>query len=457
MSKNRKITTKQAIIAGAVIVIVLAAGVGAWYALGPLSTSTPVQTQTVKVGILAQLTGSAASAGQDIRNGAIKAVEYLNLMGQNHSSPNKYGLHFEYVIADTGTMEAGAVTAAFSKLAIDDKVDVVVGSWASSTNFEINLAKQYGVIYFGGGNAEQTVNIIGNKGSDYWMYASVQTRYQGYATEIQPWLNYLNQTGAYTPRYNKTWYLIEADIPWASSIVGGTPAGELEAIPGLKETMAAAGWTLTGDQKIPGQPVADYGTMLAQIRANPPDLIYFADYTVGNDIAFVNQFLENPTKSLIVGPYGPSQKEFQTDLGAKANGVVTYWVTPGGSETFVFANGGNPQAQWYINTFTDEFGYSPSATQGWDQLMFYANCLEASGGNKDAKQAIMATLDHVTYTNPVGMTARINLQTRLCYTNDPQTGKVLLPTLWTEWENATLTAIYPTDYTTGKFVTPPWF
>jgi branched-chain amino acid transport system substrate-binding protein len=54
----------------------------------------------------------------------------------------------------------------------------------------------------------------------------------------------------------------------------------------------------------------EYGTMLAQLKSDPPDLIFYTDFAPSDEAAFLKQFMQDPLPSLIFFQYGPSLPDF---------------------------------------------------------------------------------------------------------------------------------------------------
>jgi branched-chain amino acid transport system substrate-binding protein len=103
--------------------------VGAALLLGGLGAADAADT--IKIGVLAPLSGNAAADGQEMVRGAQLAVDELNAAG------GVLGHKFEVVIGDTKDQESNAVLAAVERLSGDKDVQIMVTAYASGSNFEI--------------------------------------------------------------------------------------------------------------------------------------------------------------------------------------------------------------------------------------------------------------------------------------------------------------------------------
>src|SRR5207245_2276697 len=70
-------------------------------------------------------------------------------------------------------------------------------------------------------------------------------------------------------------------------------------------------------------PNTEWRATLAKLRANPPGVIWVTDYFAGDDASFMQQFVPQPTPSLVHFQYGPSVPEF-LNLAKTAGNFVTW-------------------------------------------------------------------------------------------------------------------------------------
>ena len=66
----------------------------------------------------------------------------------------------------------------------------------------------------------------------------------------------------------------------------------------------------------------EYGTMLAQLKANPPDIIFNTDFAPSDEAAFLKEFMQDPLPSLVFWQYGPSIPDFLPLAGENSVGSL---------------------------------------------------------------------------------------------------------------------------------------
>lgn len=130
---NRK--TAIAIITVAAIVLLAVALIGFSNPTGYASMQVQ-EKKVVKIGVLAPLTGSVASVGEDVRNGILLAMEDLPELGN---------VEMQLVVEDSMSKPAEGVTA-FKKLVEVDNVSAVIGITSSGVAEAIApIAEEKGV------------------------------------------------------------------------------------------------------------------------------------------------------------------------------------------------------------------------------------------------------------------------------------------------------------------------
>jgi branched-chain amino acid transport system substrate-binding protein len=115
-------------VAAGIAVVSVAAG-GAYYFL-----RTPEKAQTVKIGVVASLTGAASDVGTDMQRAAVLAAEEINGQGGVYVKEYDKKLMIELVTGDDKTNPQEGVTAV-KRLIIEDKVDLLVGGFSSAVTY----------------------------------------------------------------------------------------------------------------------------------------------------------------------------------------------------------------------------------------------------------------------------------------------------------------------------------
>ena len=147
--------------------------------------------------------------------------------------------------------------------------------------------------------------------------SSIAPNYDAYGTEPVELAETWAEQDLWKPR-DKSAFIVRSDNPYSESIADG-----------LVETFKEKGWKIAGEEKVPFGPVNDWGTIIAKIRSANPDFIVNTDYQVSNEASFMQQFLQNPTQSLVFMQYGPNQPQFFELTKDKARRAVRRPRRPG--------------------------------------------------------------------------------------------------------------------------------
>lgn len=382
--------------------------------------------KTVTIGVLAPLTGSFASDGEDMQQGAELAIKELNAAGGDYT--------FELKVADVEEQTTEAVNAGVEQMISDESVKVVVTGYASPTNFEIDRLAAAEMLYLIGGNTAQTEGIVGKDPDKYPTIWSVTPNYEAYNTEPVDLVTAWEEAGLFTPR-DKSAYIIKSDNPYSAGIADG-----------LTEKFEATGWTVPTVETIPFGAVNDWGTQIAKIRDENPDYVVNTDYQVSNEVSFMNQFVQNPSDSLVFLQYGPNVEEFLTSAGEDANGVL-YNNLASAIESPDYE-----PAQHLRDAWNEEYGTSfvPSSGMGtYSEVMLYAQALEAVGDAED-KTAVAEWIGSSETDAPAGKL--VFDQT----THVAKQGADYIPIQSFQIQDGERVLIAPEQYATGEFQLPPW-
>ena len=428
----KRIRVRQAIVAATVIAtaITLASCSSSNKSAGSDtgSGSSSGKGGKITIGLLATLTGTTASDGLGAQRGAQLAIKQLNAQG------GVAGYTFSLKSEDTKTESNDAVTAGVQDLTSDSSVKAVVAGYASTTNFEINNFARSKTVYLIGGGSAQTEAIIKPNPSNFPTIWSVTPSYDAYGTEPVTLVNQWASDGSYKPR-DKSVYIVTSDNPYSQGISKG-----------LTTSFNAAGWKIVGSQTVPFGTVNDWGTVLADIRAKNPDFIVNTDYQVSNEITFLRQFLQNPTKSLMFMQYGPSQPQFIQTAGASGDGVL-YNNLAGTIASSTYA----PTAA-LTKAYQDAYGTSavdPQAVLTYEEVMIYANALKKVGSPDDSTKIGQAIGSSTTVT--AAGTVAFDPSTHLAKEGDD-----FVPIQSFQIQDQKPALLSPTKYASAKFQLPPW-
>lgn len=406
--------------------LALAASVGLALAFGPGSAGAQ-DGKVVKIGVLAPLTGPNAADGQETVRGVMMAVDEANAAG------GVAGYTFQVVEGDVRDHSAGAVTSAVERLLSDPDVHFMLTGYASLTNFEIEAMAEAEMPYMLAATSQQTSAIISPDPEKYWCCWSLPPSFDAYEDGVTPFIEQLAAQGKINLPTKKV-AIISSDNAYSRTISEG-----------MKQVFADGGWTITVDELVPFGEVSDWRPIISRIRRDPPDVVINTDYIPGNAATFLNQFLEEPTNSLVFLQYAPSVPEFVELTGERSTGVV-YNLLGGVLDTPRHARG--PEL---LQMFKDKYGTESGA--------YGVGLYEMTNVYFDAVRAVGDPTDHEAIGRAIGMTDKPVAQGRLKF--DPAThlsmqGDDFIPLTFFQIQDGRRVLIAPSQYATGEFELPPW-
>lgn len=383
--------------------------------------------ETVKIGVLAPLTGPASADGEEFVRGTTMAVDEANANG------GVAGHKFEVVVGDVKDGSANNVTSAVERLLGDSDIHFMITGYASITNFEIDLMAEADMPFMLAGPSGQTSGIISPDPDHYWCCWSLTPSFKAYETDVTLLIEELAAQGKITLK-NKKVAIISSDNAYSKTISEG-----------MKDVFSKAGWAITVDELVPFGEVNDWRAMLAKVRQDPPDVVINTDYLPGNSASFLNQFMEDPTDSVVFLQYAPSVPEFLKLTGKKSTGVIYNQL--GG----VLDTPKSPRARGLMKKFKDRWGVEsgPYGVGLYEMTQMYFEALEKVGDPAKHKKIGLA----------IGATDRNAAEGRVKY--DPKThlaiqGTDYIPILFYQLWDGERVLLSPQVYSTGEFRLPPW-
>lgn len=326
--------------------------------------------EEVHIGVLAPLSGPAASYGQDIINGIRLAAEEISAKG---------GIGGRKFVIDEGDDRGSPKDAAnvAQKFVSDDRVVAMVGGATSTATFGAVPVAQRGKLPF-------LITLASHpdltKEGNYIFRNSVTQETEG------PALARLVKTCFDAKKIavmhlNNDWAISMTDL-FLKSL---RPTGIEVAV---KESYN------------PGENI-DYGPKLAKVRAANADLIWFgAQY---NDLALILKQAErmNLGKPL-VGSAGDHSTGLIKVAGSAADGLYLH--------TMFFPGDPDLRVQRFVKTFKEKFGQDPNifSAQAYDGLFALAKAIETG---RFERSAIRDALEKVVHDGVSGRIA-FNPQTR---------------------------------------------
>lgn len=401
------------------------AAIGLSFLFG-MQSAAEAQKQKVKIGVLTFVSGSGAAEGEEGVRGAQMAVDELNA-----DPAGKY--EFQLELGDVREQSTEAVVSAFERLSGDPEVQVIIGSYPSTTNFEIEYMAEAKMLYLIGGNAEQTRVIVEPTPDKYPTVWSLAPLYKAYGLVPPHRLEDMRKAGLFKLN-NKKVAIVAADNAWSMAMYED-----------MKPEFAKLGWTITVDEVVPASEISDWRTILDQIRRDPPDVIAYIDYALNNAVTFQNQFMQDPTPSLMISVYPPSIPEYRKLTGQNSNGVVAdimmYPVQYEGYDAW-------PK---FKEAFKQRYGVD-TGSQGavlYELVKLYNTGLTKVDDPKN-RMAIADTISKLEIETMFGH-LKFDHSTHLA-----MWGEDYFPLQFLQVKDGDIFTFWPEKYANGKYDTPPW-
>lgn len=382
---------------------------------GPKGTTDPI-----KIGVPAPLTGPYAHDGLIAKNAATFAIEDINANG------GIFGRQLEMVTYDVEDVMPEKVTASSEALVLGEKVDFVITSWIDY-GVDVKAYGRYDVPYMGGAATTLSLEAYMENPTDYWNTFMYWVPEKEYAR--QSWPQLMKLPYEYP---NKKVFIVNEDDQWSHFI-----ADEFSSL------AKNDGWEVVGAETVPTGTV-EFGATLTKIKAEDPAIIVVVSLSPAAEAAFLTQFNNDPTNSIVHMPYCPAAPEWLALSGEYANGVVwstTLAVVPG------------PEAEAFKAKFVDRFGQDTwnvsYSTAIWDMMHFWKEAVLAVGKVDDYKALgeYFNTHDYVGYNGKYTFPME---------TNTVKGGDEWLPAPFYQVQNGQHVQLFPEKYAQGQFVVPSW-
>lgn len=375
------------------------------------------------------VTGSYAGTGLEMHRGMQLAVNEINKRGGVLGRPLKLS------VLNTETQQPTVMRSVFQKF-VSDKVAAVFSPFCTYSNVEFPIVADAKV---------PTFHVNTYTGNVKWVKEHGATNiFQGdptqtwYGPGVAVLLENLVASGQWTP-IAKTMAIITSNDPYSLSIAKSFQA-----------TMQAKGWSSTMFQQFT-VPQSDYTAELVSIRKTPPGVVFFSDYAAGDEAAFIKQFSQSPTKSLVYQQYAPSVPQYLTLAGSAANGVL--W------STVVGVLEGTSVSKKFESEFHKTFHATPGHSNAGDQydlVHIWANAVDQAGDPNDFT-AVNAIVKTTIYRGVCGSYSwpddYLTCYPYPTYTKDPSLG---MPHLTYQIQNGKHVLISPAPFEVGKYQPPPW-
>jgi branched-chain amino acid transport system substrate-binding protein len=415
----------------------LVVGGGVGYAVGNSGSSSSrsggggggKSKGSLKIGSASPITGPFAGDGKEMVRGQEMAVAELNANG------GVAGYQLELVKLDSKDQSPDVMKTVLQNL-VSQNVAAVFMPFCSYTSVEFPIVKAKKVPTFHVNTWHGNVDWVAQNGATNIFQGDPSEL--SYGSGIVSVMDTLQANGAWTPS-SKTAFVVTSNDPYSLNIAKS-----------FQTEITKKGWDVKGFEQFT-VPQANWGGVLVKIRDANPGVIVFSDDAAGDEAAFIKQFAQNPTKSLVYQQYAPSIPQYLQLAGDAANGVI--WSTVVG----ILQN--DPIAQPFIDAFTAKFGEGPGFSNAGDQydlVKIWAQAVGAVGDPYDFDR-VNAHIKKTPYRGVCGAyTFDREGLTCIPYPDDTADPSIGMAHLTFQIQDGKQIAISPAPYTTGEFQLPSW-
>ena len=409
--------------------------------LAGLNSAAQAQSgDPIVIGCPAPLTGIVAADGIEFRNGLEMAADEINAMGGILGRP------IELVFVDTESKGDDVVIQAAQRLIDRDNASALIVGYNLETGTALHdVAADAGIIAMHTNTVAVHDELVKSDPDRYWGTFQYDPPETMYGQGLLKFLKDIEDTGKFTPPNRKM------------AIVTGPGTYSVNIANALNEGAAEFGYEISLFETVT-VPVTDWGPTLAKLRADPPAVIAVTHFYASDQAQLMNQFMNDPTNSLMYLQYGASLSAFRDIAGDNSVGVL-YSTVIGALQDEI----GNAFSEAYKARFGENA--SPNGGgQTYSGLHAYAIAAALAGGpgvayEEEQNRLVADRLKNLIFRSPMGtMRLRHDTQSAWSYpteTNDPSLG---MPHIFSQIKDKTRDGelISPAPYDVGEFETPPW-
>jgi branched-chain amino acid transport system substrate-binding protein len=383
------------------------------------------------IGSALPLDGPAAAEGMELQRGAALAIAEVNARGGIAGRP------LEHVVVNADIFSRDGMRAAFDRL-IDLEVDAITTGYAFDEDWRsYEQSVQYGC---------PLLNVMTSENQADWVRAAPDTFgriFQVGPTEIHygagfiQFLNGLLFSKGWQPN-NQRLIFVETPVP------GGHMSDQTTV-----DRAERSGWSVDAVLRV-SMHDANWAAALRAIRQASPAAVLVAHYLPNELIAFQQEFMSDPTESLIYCIYTPSAPNYLDDAGSLSEGVI--WATATGLYS-------DSLGRSFCADYKRAYGSAPGrclAGVGYDQVNLLVRAW-AHVGNPRAFDDVSAQLRRSTHRGVNGAYSLANDgQTSLAFpheTSDPSMGQAHLVFQVQDRKHRILA---PRPFAESTFRVPPW-
>ena len=400
----------------------------------PQAAAPAAQDGPIRVVGVFPLTGFIAADGEEMRNGAVMAIDEINEMG------GLLGRQIEYIEIDDVNSSTDEISTAFNRAVDVEDPHMIVSGYHLASGPEFDIVANAGKLYYNVNTQKAWTDRYQSDPDKYFGIFQCDPNDEWYGGGFAIWLNQMVEQGkSDVSALGKTAAILSGDDTYDSFIAQT-----------FEETAQKDGWEVLSKESFTVGNVSDWGPLLSGVRDNPPSILFTTDYNPADNAAMAKQWAATGgSNTLIYQQYGPSVPEYLDLAGDAGNGII--WATVLGLLPDKIGND-------FRTRYEAKFGVPPGwANAGgcYDCVWTWAKAVALSGTPDDFKRVAQFTENQI-HRGVTGGISFVNHggQAYPAQTPDPSLGQAHIIV---QIQNGEHVVIFPEPYTTGEFQTPPWW
>ncbi|MFO7586292.1 MAG: ABC transporter substrate-binding protein [Anaerolineales bacterium] len=341
------------------------------------------ESDTIKVAILAPLSGPVPTFGVSTRDGALMAIDEWNERG------GVLGKQVEVIVADSQCTADPAVNAA-NKVIDQDGVGYIIGEVCSSASIPVSeIAEEKGVLQISPTSTNPSVTLNPDGSTKQYIFR---------ACFIDPFQGLVMAKFALKQGHKTAFIMFDQGNDYVLGL------GEA-----FEESFTAGGGTIVGKEAYTGQDT-DFSAILTKVADSQADVLFIPDYyNIVNLVA--TQAKERGVTSAMMGGDGWDSSDL--DLAAAEGGFFSNHYS---------AEDTRPVVQDFVSRYEAKYGSKPDAlaTLAYDAANLLLASIEAAGVDdpsvvKDAMagiryEAVSGTITFDEFHNPIKSAAILQVK-----------------------------------------------
>jgi branched-chain amino acid transport system substrate-binding protein len=381
------------------------------------------------------LSGFIAADGEEMRNGAVMAIDEIN-----DELGGLLGRRLEYIELDDVNSGTDEISTAFNRAVDVENPDVIFSGYHLESSPEFDIVANAGRLYYNVNTQKAWTDRYQSDPDKYWSIFQADPNDEWYGGGFALWLNELVEQGV----------IDVSELGLTAGILAGADTYDSFIAQKFEEAAKELGWEITSKESFTVGNVSDWGPLLSGPRDNPPSILFTTDYNPADNAAMIKQWV-SATKSptLVYQQYGPSVPEYLELAGDAANGII--WAT-------VLGVLKDEIGEDFRARYEAKFGQAPGwANAGgvYDEVWVWAKSVALAGDPHDY-QKVARVSEKMIHRGVTGSISFIN-HGGVHYpaqTQDPSLGQ---PHIIVQIQNGEHVIVSPEPYTTGEFQLPPWW